>query len=282
MKKRSQQDTAVAGRQEGRHEYFIQSLARGLAVLDAFSAHRPELAIKDIADVAGVSHPSALRIGYTLVEMGYLVRNPISKGYRLGPKIVSVGMATLNSLTLPELAEPYLIDLRNRTQETVKLAIHAGPTVVFVSRLPSLLHPPSGHYLGSSLPIHASSLGRAILAWLPVETADELIAQAADVRLTPHTPTKDEVRKRLTRIRRRGYETNDRGTTLENRAVSAPLLDATHTAVGAINISISAQRITVAELTKRIAPEVVATARAISSSLPLNLQGSGWTSHLVS
>jgi IclR family pca regulon transcriptional regulator len=258
-----------------RSGYFIAAVGRALAVLDAFSPQRPELTLRDMAEAAEVSQPSAMRIGYTLVQCGYMVKNPVTKGYRLGPKAISVGMATLNSLTLPELAEPYLVDLRDRTQETVKLAIHHGPTIVFVSRFPSLVHPPGAHYVGSFLPIHASGLGRAILAHLPEDEAIRLIDASVEKRITAKTPTRTQARRDLARIRKRGYAVNDQATTMENRAVAAPLLDAAGTPVGAINLSMSAQRISLAELESRMAPLVVETARAISAVLPPNVQGAG-------
>ncbi|MFT4083852.1 MAG: IclR family transcriptional regulator [Nocardioides sp.] len=258
-----------------RSSYFIAAIGRALAVLDAFSPERPELSLRSIAEIAGVTQPSALRIGYTLTQAGFMVRNPITKGYRLGPKAISVGMATLNSLTLPELADPYLVDLRNRTQETIKLAIHDGPRVVFISRIPSLRHPPGNTYVGSSLPIHLSAMGRAILAHLPEEEARALIEASEDRQLTPRTPSKDTVVKGLAGIRQRGYATNDQGITVENRAVAAPLLDAEGRPAGAINLSMSAQRITLGELKRTMAPLLLETAAAISAILPPQVQGAG-------
>jgi IclR family transcriptional regulator, pca regulon regulatory protein len=247
-------------------------------VLSAFSPERRELSLRDIAETTNVSQPSALKIGYTLVQSGYLVRNPVTKGYRLGPEIVSVGMATLNALTLPELAEPYLIDLRDRTQETVKLAIHAGPAIVFVARIPSLTHAIVGNtYVGTSLPIHASSVGRAILAWLPEETAERLLSGSSDARLTKKTLTKDQARRRLAAIRKRGYDTDDQGVMLENRAIAAPVFDAAGVAVGAINITASAHRVTMTEIEEELGPLVVECAQVVSSILPPSVRGAGWT-----
>ncbi|MFF7331802.1 IclR family transcriptional regulator C-terminal domain-containing protein [Streptomyces sp. NPDC008150] len=269
-----QQSTTGEG---DRPDYYIAAVGRALAILDAFSPQRPELALRDMAAAADVSQPSALRIGYTLVQDGFLVRNPLTKGYRLGPKAISVGMATLNSLALPEIAEPYLVDLRDRTGETVKLAIHHGTTVVFVSRVPSLTHPAGTHYIGSSLPVHASGLGRAILAHLPEETALRLIEESAEARITSRTLTKAQARKDLALVRERGYAVNDQATSLENRAVAAPLLDANGRPAGAVNLSMSVQRITMAEMERTMAPLVVETARAISAVLPPNVQGAGWS-----
>ena len=91
----------MAGRRRaGRGRYFVESLGRGLAVLSAFAADRRELSLRDVAEAADVSTPSALRIGYTLVELGYLVRDPLTKRYRPGPKLLAVGMASLSSMSL--------------------------------------------------------------------------------------------------------------------------------------------------------------------------------------
>ncbi|MBS1692061.1 MAG: IclR family transcriptional regulator [Actinobacteria bacterium] len=258
-----------------KRSYFIDSLGRGLSVIDAFTPERPELTLRDLADAAGVSQPSAFRIGYTLVEMGYLVRNPVTKGYRLGPRVITAGLATLASLVLPEIAEPYLTDLRDRTDETVKLGIPAGQQVIVAGWYPSERHP-HGDHLGAALPIHASSLGRAILAGLPDQTARALLTTATMERLTPGTMTPTQAFRDLAEIRRRGYAINDQGTTSEHRSVAAALVDPKVGAVAAINVSVSAQRVSVADLQRQLAPLVVATARRISAVMPPHVEGAGW------
>ncbi|MFF7331801.1 IclR family transcriptional regulator C-terminal domain-containing protein [Streptomyces sp. NPDC008150] len=270
-------DSPGASAEGGRPGYYIAAIGRALAVLDAFSPERPELALRDVAAAADVTQPSALRIGYTLVREGFLVRNPLTKGYRLGPKAISVGMATLGSMTLPEIAEPYLVDLRDRTGETVKLAIHHGATVVFVSRVPSLQHPSSAHHIGTRLPIHATSLGRAILARLPEDDAERLVAESAEAQLTARAPSREAVLAELPRIRERGYAVNDQGTSLEHRSVAAPLVGPDGAVVGAVNLSVSAHRMSAKEMEATLAPEVVADAEAISAVLPPDVQGRGWS-----
>src|SRR5262245_52091875 len=117
-------DTDATPRKRTTQEsYFVMSLARGLAVLKAFSPERTELTLSDIAAVAGVSNPSALRIGHTLVELGFLTRNPLTKGYRVGPGVLTLGAASLASMSLLDIAEPYLAQLRDESGETVKMAV---------------------------------------------------------------------------------------------------------------------------------------------------------------
>lgn len=261
---------------EQHHSYHIEALARGLAVLDAFSPQHPELTLREVSEAAGVTQPSALRIGFTLIEAGYLVRNTVTKGYRLGPRVVAVGLATLASMTLPEIAEPFLVDLRDRTQETIKLAIPADTEVVVVARYPSRRHPPGNQYIGTHMPIHTASLGRAVMAWLPDTTVVSLLDRVDTTKLTAKTLSKAQVRRELKATRERGYSINDQGVTSEHRAVAAPLIDPSGAAVAAINISVSAQRISVPELEKQLAPLVVETAARISATLPPQVQGAGW------
>jgi IclR family transcriptional regulator, pca regulon regulatory protein len=258
-----------------RHAYFIESLARGLAVLDAFGPERHELTLKEIAEAAQVTQPSALRIGYTLVQTGYLMRNPATRGYRLGPRALSAGLESLGSMTLPEIAEPYMVTLRDHTEELIKLAVPAGLEVVIVGRAPAPKHPAAGMYVGTRGSVLSSSLGRAVLAWQPEHIQTAVIAQAREMRLTPKTLPRSEIRREVERIRERGYALNDQGTTLDHRSVAAPILDASGKAVGAINLSMSVQRITLDELERAMAPQVVEAAAAISAVIPLQVQGAG-------
>jgi IclR family pca regulon transcriptional regulator len=258
-----------------KHDYYIAALARGLAVLSAFSPQRRELSLRDIADVAEVTQPSALRIGFTLAHAGYLVRNPSTKGYRLGPRALSTGLATLSAMTLPEIAEPYLVDLRDRTDETIKLAIPSGTEVVVVARVPSLSHPSTTTYIGSRMATTISSLGRAILAFEEPAVIASVVAATRTVRLTPKTLSKAALSRELDATRRRGFALNDQGTTVEHRSVAAPVCDADGHPVGSVNLSVSVQRVNAAELTRQLAPEVVRTAAAISAMLPPQVQGAG-------
>jgi IclR family pca regulon transcriptional regulator len=258
-----------------RHTYFVESLARGLAVLDAFGPARHELTLKEVAEAAGVTQPSALRIGYTLVETGYLVRNPATRGYRLGPRALSVGLESLGSMTLPEIAEPYMLTLRDRTSETIKLAVPAGTEIVVVGRIPSLKYPSAEMYIGARSSVLSSSLGRAVLAWQDERLQAEVIAAAAEMVLTPKTVRRARIAGELARVRARGYALNDQGTTLEHRSVAAPLLDASGTAVGAINLSVSVQRVSLEQLERDLAPQVVECAAMISAVVPPQAQGAG-------
>lgn len=257
------------------HDYYIAALARGLTVLSTFNEQKPELSLRDIAMAADVTQPSALRIAHTLVACEFMVRNPATKGYRLGPNAVSVGLATLGAMTLPEIAEPYLIELRDQTDETVKLGVPSRRAVVVVARQASRRHPPASQYIGSRAPMHIGSLGRAMLAWLPPDRVKEVLSSDTFQPRTTKSLSRSEVEDELERSRRRGYALNDQGVTAENRSVGAPLIAPSGHAIGSINLSISAQRCTMERLKADFAPLVVQAARRISATLPPQVQGAG-------
>ncbi|BCB90026.1 IclR family transcriptional regulator [Phytohabitans suffuscus] len=253
-----------------RDNYFVMSLARGLNVLKAFTPERTELSLSEIAAVAGVTNPSALRIGHTLVELGFLTRNPLTKGYRVGPGVLTLGMASLSSMSLLEIAEPYLAQLRDDAGETVKLAVLHGNEMVYIGRFPSQLHPQDGSaYVGSRLPAGQTCTGRAILALLDEAEARRIVEGGHRQRFTDKSlVTVDEIMAELAATRERGFSVNDQGTTLEHRSAAAALVGPHGNPVGAINFSVSSQRVSVKELSERLVPMLLDTAGKISALLP--------------
>lgn len=256
-------------RDSGQSRYFVESLARGLAVLGAFAPGRAELSLSEIAAAAGVTNPSALRIGYTLVTLGYLTRNPVTKGYRLGPAVLTLGMASLSSMSLLEVAEPYLQQLRDVSGETVKMAVLHGTEMVYVARFPSLVYPPAGTtFVGSRLPAPQTCTGRAILSRLPESEARDIVERSRRSRYTENSLVDvEEIMAELARSRARGYAVNDQGTTVEHRSAAVALLNVIGQPVGAINISVSAQRVSRQDLEERLVPHLIRTAAQISALL---------------
>lgn len=250
--------------------YFIHSLARGLKVLAAFGPGRHELSQAEVAEVAGVTVPSALRIGHTLQSLGYLTRSPASRGYRLGPKVLALGRATLDSMPLPTVADPPLRSLRDATGETVKMAVLHDTELVYIARYPSILHPATSVYVGSRLEACTTSMGRAILSQLPREEAVSIVERSRRVNYTARSLTDVEaIMDEVDRARSAGFAINDQSITLEHRSVGAAILSRARQPIAAINVSVSVHRVSVPDLRKRIAPAVVATAREISELLAI-------------
>jgi IclR family pca regulon transcriptional regulator len=260
---------------QGQERYFVESLARGLNVLRAFAPNRPELTLSQIASAAGVSNPSALRIGYTLVSLGYLTRNPLTKGYRLGPNVLSLGMAVLSSMTLLDIAEPFLKELRSAADETVKMAVLEDTEMLYIARYPSLLYPVEGSiFVGSRLPAHQTCTGRAILARFPFDQAREIVKRSGTQKFTNKSIVRiDLVMEELAKTRDRGYALNDQGTTVEHRSAAVAITGTTGAPIAAINVSVSAQRVALDALERTIVPHLLVAGKAISALIPPHFQG---------
>jgi PcaR/PcaU/PobR family beta-ketoadipate pathway transcriptional regulator len=243
----------------------IQSVARALTILELFSDHRPALNVSEVAELTGLNRATCYRFCQTLRQLGYLEELD-ERRFRPGIKAISLGHSALRSRELPELAMPYLNELRRATGETVNLALLDGTDVVYVARVLSDHLISLRLYVGSHLPAYASSLGRAILAFLPEEEAQAILDRSDLKPITSHTMVDPRrLKAELKRIRARGYVVNDQEIADGLRGVAAPVLGATGRPIAAVNISIPRPLTGPGEIEKELAPAVMETARAISA-----------------
>jgi DNA-binding IclR family transcriptional regulator len=241
----------------------IQSVSRALGILELFSEERPALTTSEIAALTGLNRATAYRFCQTLLRLGYLEETQAFT-FRPGLKAVSLAQAALSSRELPELALPALRALQEKTGETVNMALRDGADVVYVSRLLSKNLLALRLFVGSRLPAYASSLGRAMLAFLP----DDELAQVLDQRdleaITKHTITdRRRLLAELRRIRARGYALNDQELVVGIRGIAAPVFGVSGQPIAAINLSIS--RPLEDEEIADLGAQVAETANAISA-----------------
>lgn len=245
--------------------YWIESLARGVAVLTAFRPDRTELRLAELAGAAGVTKASALRIGHTLTQLGYLTRDPLTRTYRLGVRALELGMATLASLSLPEIAQPAIGKLAEATGEIVNVTVLDDTDIVYVARIASRQLISINIHVGSRLPAYCTSMGRAILAFLPPNEARAILERSDRRAWTPYTRTEvSDLEAALAEVRRLGYAINDQELALGHRSVAAPLFDRAGEPVGAVNLSVPSARVSVEDLHHVLAPKLLGTADEIS------------------
>jgi IclR family pca regulon transcriptional regulator len=241
----------------------IQSVSRALSILELFSDKRPSLSVSQVAELTSLNRATCYRFCQTLRQLGYLEELD-DRRFRPGLKAVSLAHSALSSRELPELALPYLRQLRQDTDETVNMGLLDDTEVVYVARVLSDHLISLRLYVGSRLPAYASSLGRAQLAFLPPDEAEDIIDRSHLERITGHTIVN---RRRLTadlrRIRERGYALNDQEIADGLRGVAAPVLSATGRPIAAINISIPHPLRAAGEIEDVLAPMVIRTAASI-------------------
>lgn len=217
----------------------IQSLARGLAVIRAFDAEHPRLALAEVARRTGLSRATARRVLHTLIAEEYAVTD--GREFALTPRILELGFAYLSALGLPAVAQPHLERLSAETGESTSLAVLDGGDVVYVARVATRRIMSVGITVGTRFPAYATSLGRVLLAGLDQAA---LAAYVADADLVARTPgalaTEADLRAELVRVREQGWALVDQELERGLRSLAAPVLDGSGAVVAAVNVSTSA------------------------------------------
>ena len=169
----------------------ISSLAKGLRVIECFSADAPRLSIADVARDTGLDRATARRCLLTLEAEGYADYD--GKFFSLTPRILRLGMGALASLPLPQIVQPWLDQLSEQIGPSCSVALLDDTEIVYVARAAQKRGMSIGLMPGSRLPAHCISMGRVLLAARPREEARALI-EGSD--LTPRisfplqTPTR--------------------------------------------------------------------------------------------
>ncbi|MCP4425548.1 MAG: IclR family transcriptional regulator [Chloroflexi bacterium] len=248
--------------------YQIESLLRGLHVLSLFNRETATLSLTEIKNAAGLNKTTVFRIVSTLESAGYLERDPQTKRYRPGLKVLQLGFTAISSLEFRQIARPYLIRLSQEVGRTVSLSVLDGMEVVYIDRVRVRQVFGVVLGLGSRIPSHCASLGKAMLAHLPPDNLANRL-DTADLRAyTPHTLTdRVALEADLRQVRERGYAINDEEWVLGLRSTAAPILDNNGVTVGAINVSVSVSEVSRKELETRFSTAVRATAQEISHTL---------------
>jgi len=234
--------------------YFLESVDRVMKVLDCFTVETPDLRLTDLSELLGMPKVQVLRIVATLESGGYLTRDEATKRYRLGVRLFHLGMVVRHQMDLRRIAQPYLGQLAEATRETAGLFVYdpLGPICIDVLQSPKAMRVYA--QLGSRMPWNAGTSPKVILAFLPEEKRERILARANFERYTQFTVTDpDEIRGMLGDIRRKGYHVGVRDLDEDALGVSAPIFDDAGHVVGAIGVAAPAVRLPDAELGRFIA-----------------------------
>ena len=248
--------------------YAIETLERGLSVLSLFSNDSSELTLTEIARSAELNMTTSLRIASTLEAAGYLRRDPETKRYRPSLKVLQLGFSALRSMDIRQAARPYLERLSRETGETVSHAVLDGLQIVYVDRIRNRQIVGVVLGLGSRLPAHCTSMGKAMLAYLPGDQLKTRLDGAILEACTANTIVEAKALEAdLAKVRRRGYAVNNQELAVGLRAVAAPIWGEHGGVVAAINITGSTETISRSRLRQELAPLLVETAAKVSQTL---------------
>jgi IclR family pca regulon transcriptional regulator len=245
---------------------FVQSLERGLAVIRAFGPERPALTLSDMARQTGLSRAAARRFLLTLVKLGYVHFD--GRMFSLRPRVLELGYAYLSTLSLNEVAATHMEDLVAEMRESSSIAVLDGDDIAYVVRVPTQRIMTVAIAVGTRFPAYATSMGRALLAYLPPGELDAYLDRVELRPLTKRTVTDVHVlRATLREVAAQGYAVVDQELEDGLRSVGAPIRDAGGQVFAAINMSVHASRATLDHLRRRILPRLLETAARIEVDL---------------
>jgi DNA-binding IclR family transcriptional regulator len=182
----------------------IQAVDRAAALLKAVADSRQPLTVVELAAATGLNRSTAWRLLATLDRHGLVERDPATQRYSVGYAVLQMA-AGGDYDVLVRRARPAVERLANETGETASLAVAKRFDLVYIDQVeaPQIMSP---NWLGRSAPLHATSSGKAFLAWLPHEERSALLTPARLKRYTPTTiTTRPELEEELEAVRRDGY-----------------------------------------------------------------------------
>lgn len=233
----------------------IAGFAKGLRVIEAFDAGRPQLTITDAAALTGLERATARRCLLTLVRDGYADFD--GKFFRLTPKVLRLGYAYLSSTPLPRIVQPFLEQLATETNESCSASTLDGSEIVYVARASQKRVMSIGLSVGSRLPAYCSSMGRVLLAGRPPKERQALLDALPREKVTPRTLTGSaELLAAIEKVRHDGYAIVDQELEIGLRAIAVPLIDARGKVVAAVNIGAQADRVSLERMADDFLPRL--------------------------
>ena len=247
--------------------YKLEGLDRVVAIMDLLGESNNCLSLAEICKRMELRKSTAHRALMALEHTGLIERAPGNR-YRLGLKLYDMGNRAVEQVDLRGRVHPYLRRLALRVGETVHLGVLHGARIVYLDKIEAVNRRVCvSSRTGTSNPVYSTSMGKAILAYLPPDKAQAVIDVIQFKAFTPKTITsKEELMSALERIRRRGYSIDDEEMEIGTRCVGAPILDTEGRPIAAMSVSGSATRLA-AHCVPGIAAHVLRCAKEISSAL---------------
>jgi DNA-binding IclR family transcriptional regulator len=244
----------------------IQSVDRAARILEALASGPRRLGVSEIADRLQLSRPTVHGLLQTLQAHAFVEQDRDSDKYQLGAGLLQLGNSYLDLNELRGRSIVHAERLAARADAAVRVGVMHGPTVIVVHHV---FRPDATLQIlevGAQLPVHASALGKAMLAYAPGDAVDDLTAEPLP-KLTGRTLTEGPLRGELAQVRERGFARERDEAVLGESSIAAPIFDHAGHAVGAIGVVGDTDRILPRAPAKGVPAAVVEAARAVTREL---------------
>jgi IclR family pca regulon transcriptional regulator len=245
----------------------VNSLRRGLAVLKSFARHHEAMTISEVAAETDMAPASARRMLLTLADLGYVEQH--GKRFRVAPKVLDLGYSYLSSMPLWQIAQPVLERISEKFQLSSSASVLDGCDILYAFRA---THGDVSTVLvstGTRQPAHVTAMGRVMMASLPRDRLDDIIARIDFSPLTVNSVSKpEELRAIIDKVRVQGYAIVDEELELGLRAIAVPIRNRQGAVIAAINAAGRSRSLTRDMLLEEVLPFMQQGVEEIRSRLP--------------
>jgi len=225
-----------------------QAVQRAVTLLERFSDERPSWNVTDLAEAVNLNRTTTYRLLTALASADLVTRDADSDSYRLGSNLIALGGRAQRANRLRPLAQPELAQLVETTGETATLEILVEREMLIIEEVTSDRLLSGSQSIGTRWPVYATSTGLALLANLPDEQVNELLAGSL-AAITPKTETDaGRIRQKLAQARQQGYAVLAEALELGYVAIAAPILNHEGHPVAALSIGGPLVRLTTARI----------------------------------
>ncbi|OLP62596.1 IclR family transcriptional regulator [Xaviernesmea oryzae] len=245
---------------------MMGGLAKGLKVIEAFSAERPRLSIAEAAEISGLDRATARRCLLTLAELGYAAYD--GKFFTVTPRVLRLGTGCLATMPLPRIVQPTLDRLSEEIGQSTSVSILDAGQIVYVARAAQQKVMSIALMPGSRLPAYCTSMGRVLLAALGEDAARTALEASQRPARTEHTITEIEaLMDALATVRRQGYATIDQEVEIGLRSIAVPLVNMRGRVVAALNVGLAARGEPMEAMADRYLPALKAVQAELAGML---------------
>ena len=239
---------------------------RALKVLEVLAQARSALSAAEVAGIIGAERSTAYRMLMTLMEAGYVVRDPRTRAYRLGYKILALSRPLLSGDEKAELVAACLREISAQTGESVHYSVLERDCTVLVQRAKGTQLVTIDFQIGDRAPLHCTSIGKVLLAFQDAAAIEAAIRRGLPRAARNTITDAARLRAELRKVRAQGYAYDDFEFADDMRCVAVPVLEKDNRVTGGISLSGPASRYTLAKL-RELRDCAMAAARELSLKL---------------